>query len=170
MTLETLGERLAVQDLPEDAFRVLKIEEWKRVITLERFIPDELVALSSPESMSRFFVTLGKLDNSVHKKSFRRALGLGDSPADISRDPLIWPECKVVLVWCDMTLVDCTIASSAVVKLLNEERSNVRREVEIEKLSGANHFVSCVNFKHQNSSTSPISSLIGTNRRESWRF
>lgn len=135
VTLETLGERLAIQDLREDALRALNVDLWKKVPTLQRFIPEELAALSSPESAARYFETFGKLDISIHGQSFRRALGL-------DAELLTWPECKLILVWCDMTLVDCTIASSTVVQLLNDEGPRIRRRVEVEKLAGSNHFVS----------------------------
>ena len=121
----------------------MNIESWKKVPSLDRFDPDELAALSSPESTARYFVTLGKLDLSVHEDTLRSALGLGvpSTPNPVESTDIVWPKCKLLLVWCDMTLVDCALASASVVQILRNEGAGVKRKVEVERLSGSNHFV-----------------------------
>ena len=143
LTLEKLGARSPVQDLPEEVFQSLNIESWKKVPSLDRFDPDELAALSSPKSTARYFVTLGKLDRSVHEDTLRSALGLGvpSTPNPVESTDIVWPKCKLLLVWCDMTLVDCALASASVVQILRNEGAGVKRKVEVERLSGSNHFV-----------------------------
>ena len=143
LTLEKLGARSPVQDLPEEVFQSLNIDRWKKVPSLDRFDPDELAALSSPESTARYFVTLGKLDLSVHEDTLRSALGLGvpSTPNPVESTDIVWPKCKLLLVWCDMTLVDCALASASVVQILRNEGAGVKRKVEVERLSGSNHFV-----------------------------
>lgn len=149
VTLEKLGKRSPVQDLTEDAFSALSIEPWKKAMTLDRIPPDEVTAMSSIEATARYPGTLGNLDPSVNRGILRHALGLGDPLLGSVETPLVWPECKVVLAWCDMTLVDCTIASATLVKLLSTEGSNVKRKVEVQRLIGANHFVSPPNFENK---------------------
>lgn len=146
MTFEKLGERLAVQDLTEDTFHALGIDPWKRVTTLDRVPRDDLAAMSSNESAARYPESMGKLDHSVYGSFFRHALGLDDSLFGAVSSALVWPKCKVVLAWCDMTLVDCIVASATVVKLLTDGGSGIKRKVEVEKLAGANHFVSILSF------------------------
>lgn len=142
VTLEQLGERLPVQDLTEDAFRALGIDAWKKVMTLERIPLDELNTMSSTEATARYPGTLGNLEPSVYGGILRHALGLNDPLLGSVETPLVWSDCKVVLVWCDMTLVDCTIASATLVQLLSNETSPMMRKVDIQRLIGANHFVS----------------------------
>ena len=140
LTLTKLGERLTVQDLSEEVFSRLNIEPWKKVPTLLRFEPQELSTIILPEAAARSYQTLCLVDSSVHRSSFDRAIGLADSlPSD---GLLVWPECKLLYVWCDMTVVDCTIAASGVATIFKDHEGNIKRQVIMEKLPGANHFVS----------------------------
>lgn len=142
VTLEYLGERLTVQDLPENRFNALNIEPWKKIPTLEKFDPAELAGISSFESATRSYETLCKLDPSVHRESLHRALDLGDMSAQRGGTSPVWPECKLILVWCDMSVIDCVLAASSIAKLLDEEGSRIKRRVEMARLAGSNHFVS----------------------------
>ena len=43
-----------------------------------------------------------------------------------------------------MTVVDCTIAASGVATIFKDHEGNIKRQVIMERLPGANHFVSCL--------------------------
>ena len=142
VTLDQLGERQVIQDLPDDRLYELGVDSWKKQTSLERIPNEELLSMSSDESAARYPGSLGKVDPEVYRGCLRRALGLDDSLFGSFTSPLVWPDCKIVLVWCDMTLVDCTIASTTLVKLVADEGSKIQRKLEVEKLTRANHFVS----------------------------
>lgn len=149
LDLEKQGERLRVQDLDQDTFQSLGLEEWTKITSLEKFDPKELEDISSPESAVRALATWCAVDPSVARENLRLALGLDISSDRGSRtEPLVWPGCKMVAVWCDMTLPDCSLASAGLVKLLREEGCKVKRKVEVEKFTGVNHFVRLKCFYH----------------------
>ena len=54
----------------------------------------------------------------------------------------IWPEVKVHLLWCHMTIGEVAWAAAVLSSRHREVDPDARRPMEVHKLEGANHFVS----------------------------
>ena len=107
--------------------------------TVARIPPTELEALLDRGALVRSSSALFRVAREVLHANFRRALLDTDG---------VWPRVKVLLVWCDESMHDCVWAARTIVALTQAPRedgdSGIRREFEVEKLAGANHFVSPV--------------------------
>lgn len=78
-------------------------------------------------------VALRQVDPQVYMQNMRRALT--DTRGVLGN-------VKAVVIWCDMSVVDCVWAAKAVADVMDEtELGRIRRTVEFVKLESANHFV-----------------------------
>ncbi|KIP03868.1 hypothetical protein PHLGIDRAFT_76932 [Phlebiopsis gigantea 11061_1 CR5-6] len=103
--------------------------------TVARMSPAELEALLDRGALMRSSAALFRVARAVLHANFRRAL------LDTAG---VWPRVKVLLVWCDESMHDCLWAAKTIVAFARAPREDgdvgTRREVEVEKLAGANHF------------------------------
>ncbi len=76
----------------------------------------------------------------VYHKNFKRALF--DTQG-------VWPNVKAVVIWGEMSVPDCVWSAKVVRDMLaaqpEEGSTEVRREIHIQNLEGADHFVSIIN-------------------------
>ena len=84
------------------------------------------------EVLERSSSTLLKVPRDIIHANFRRALVETNG---------LWPNVKVLLVWADQSMHDCVWAAKSIFDIAAQDRP-WGRKIEIERLSGANHFVS----------------------------
>lgn len=111
-------------------------EQW--MPTIHRMNARELREVCHREVMARSQRFYHIVDPAVYRANLRRAMLEGRPGAG-----LVWPNVKVVMVWCDMTnsdIVSGVMKVKARVKRAREAGEG--RDVVFRKLEGANHFVS----------------------------
>lgn len=80
-------------------------------------------------------LALRQIDPAIYARNLRRALvDTGD----------VWQNVKALVVWCDMSVVDCIWGAKACADLVAEKHGvgHIQRAIEFIKIEGANHFVS----------------------------
>jgi len=102
----------------------------------------ELESITYPDAFTRLMQSIGQLDISVFKDNFSRALAINEPNRKIHEgisSKIFWPQCKILLTWCDMTIIDCIVSSTHIVKAVQEGHTG--RRVEVVRVERANHFV-----------------------------
>lgn len=103
--------------------------------SVSRMSAAELESITYHDAFTRLMQSLGRVDISLFQDNFSRAL-VEQSDDDSGT---IWPDCKVLLSWCDMTIIDCMLSSAYITK--TAKKGHVGRRVEVVQIERANHFV-----------------------------
>ncbi|CAL1712123.1 unnamed protein product [Somion occarium] len=106
-----------------------------KIPTVQRMSPEEIRATTDFGVLERSHDSIRLVNSRIYSRNLRRALGVGMEGEDIP-----WPKVKVLALWCDTGIVDTVWAAKAIYDLLHGEEG-VTREVALQKLEGANHFV-----------------------------
>ncbi|KAH9851605.1 alpha/beta-hydrolase [Lenzites betulinus] len=113
----------------------------KHIPTTSKMSPDVLRSITHPPVMERNQHLLWALSHDVYRTNLTRALydcRFGDERTGLAK---MWPALRVHVVWCDMSVGDCLWASVVIHALYEEADPETRRDVQLHKLEGANHFV-----------------------------
>jgi hypothetical protein len=102
--------------------------------TSRRMSQPELEAIITPEILPRIGAALGFAPE-VYSKAFRRAVFDTEGK---------WKRLRIVAIWPDMTIWTCSLSGKVMADMLAiaPREGEVRRNVEMVWLEGANHFVS----------------------------
>lgn len=112
--------------------------------SVKRMTAEEFHGMTDMEAFSRIPLAVGKVDLKVFRDNFIRALWEDEDPVTHEilntkgKSPPL-PRVKLLVIWGDMTIIDCVLAASAISK--HVVAGHVQRRIEIEKIEGANHFV-----------------------------
>lgn len=110
--------------------------------SVEHMSPLQLSSVTDFDALERSSGHLTRINSAVYLRNFQRAHWFDDSTEPEER---VWPQLKVLVVWCDMDMVDCIWAASRFserLKDLSRGNKGVVRNIEIAKFEGGNHFVS----------------------------
>lgn len=96
--------------------------------------PEELESLIDRETLERSSWLLLRVAREVLRENVLHSL------LDTGG---VWPDVKVLLVWCDETMHDCVWAAKTIVELARGPGAE-KRQVDVERITGGNHFVSAL--------------------------
>lgn len=112
--------KVAMPDLPAS-----------RAPTLQRMTAAELAEVSDPSVIDRSHLLMVSVDPSILSDNLRRVLCKSS----------IWPRLRAIFVWCEMSPPEMVYGAWYMCKLIGETQSSDGREVVIERMASANHFV-----------------------------
>jgi len=137
LTLPTLAARVVVDQKSADEPLAFSFAP-----SVSKISTAELESITYPDALIRLMEYIDQLDISVFRDSFLRAIGrdeLNDKTHEAVSSNIFWPDCKVLLTWCDMTTPDCMFTSAHIAKTAQE--GHTRRQVKVVRVERANHFV-----------------------------
>ena len=126
VTPQTLSSRRQAHLVPDHA-------DSATTPTMSRMTPVELDAVLDRDVLARSGVKMLMMRKDVVRANVRRAF---EEPPEGLRDV------KVVLLWCDRSMHDCVYGAKVLMDLVAQAVPGLRKIV-VEKIEGANHFVSC---------------------------
>ena len=130
-----------------------------KVPTVHRMTKEELDAVIDREVLERSSNSLLRTPREVLRQNVEKAL------VDTGG---LWPNVKVLLVWCNQTMHDCVWAAKAVADLAQNPAPG-SREIEVERLHDANHFVRQTYTSIVTTNADGVNSLTGMLPRLSYR-
>ncbi|KZT68313.1 hypothetical protein DAEQUDRAFT_728131 [Daedalea quercina L-15889] len=98
--------------------------------TLLRMSNDELSRVVNEGAVMRSHFLYEAVDGKVYTDNARNAL----------RDTTVWPDLRVVLVWCDMSVSEALLSTWGLLKQVEGDWPAHGRRVHALRLRGANHF------------------------------
>ncbi|KAH9830743.1 Alpha/Beta hydrolase protein [Rhodofomes roseus] len=98
--------------------------------TLHRMSPEELARVVNEDVIARSHIFYELLDSTVYTDSMHLAL----------HDASVWPQLRVLLLWCDMSVSGTVVPSWGFLKAYQEDWPANGRRVDAVRIKGANHF------------------------------
>lgn len=131
---------------PADAVSRSVVDDPTKLPTISTMSSEEIEKMTDFGVLKRSHDSIRRIRSGIYARNLRLAFGIGKAEEEVNGEGLALGETKVVVVWCSMTMVDSVWAAKTVHGLIRtgeaDSLQKIRRQVALEKLDGANHFVS----------------------------
>ncbi|KAK7681683.1 hypothetical protein QCA50_015417 [Cerrena zonata] len=126
---------------PENAVSRSLLNDPTKPPSIQKFSQEELEKMTDYGVLERSHDSIRRIRPQIYASNLKLAFGVG---GEIEED-LALGNTKVVMAWCSGSMVDSVWAAKAVYDMIRagkvDASQRIRREVSLEKLQGANHFV-----------------------------
>ena len=114
--------------------------------TIEQMSLDEFASMTDVGALDRSSQFLIRVNQTIYRRNFERAHWFD---SNIPLNERIWPNLKILVLWCNMDMVDCIWAISHFHRRWKNHLDDINqpgwekcRNIEFLKFEGGNHFVS----------------------------